>query len=418
MRKDNDLNFIQGLIDQGIKTYIINGRYFNHKEYSKIIEDIRLAFSKTNEIECLIFDFKGPDTIITKVENIFNKKETFIRNQIVKISFDDPRIKYERDNRILIDKKISNLVEIGDIIEIIDSTIVLKIIAIDKNRKNLTNKYEKLLNIMDNKNHSKFDTIHGNNQKFGSNSNTLSKLPKIQRSTGHRNLFANEDHLEKNETNDKKIIDFDFKTIYPFNTNEFSQENCNEEIFFDEKDSNFPQAKSSPYIITNNNPYQTNSLKKIHKSKEELNTFEKYERKEDDIKDYKIIYEETQSDLFKMNEDPFHVKFNSECSNDENGNDNCDENLPIIREENSKEYEFEDFLNRFHLNDDEEFPLEGKYFDNIYQEKLKTKQEKMDILFHKIIKRQKTNNLKNSSKANKSHETLNEKNLNYKNCNF
>ena len=93
----------------------------------------------------MIFEFKGQDILVTKVQNVF-KKKTFAEGQIVKLNYDDSRNKNDKENLILIDKKISNFINEGDIIEFSDSTLVLKIISVERNKKNKIQKYTNLLN--------------------------------------------------------------------------------------------------------------------------------------------------------------------------------------------------------------------------------------------------------------------------------
>ncbi len=224
------------------------------------------------------------------------------------------------------------MVGIGDIIEISDSSLVLKVVSIEKFRKR-SNKYGSFLKILEE----------------------------------NPNMNLN------NKTNIHKI---------------FNNHSCSKSLKPKELD-------------------QTDQTKIFLKH---------YERREDDKEEYKIIYEEEESGAFKKNDDIYDLDLSFISPNEGQKYDN-QEKLAEIREENSCEFELEDFLNNLNLNDDEEFPLDGKYFDNIYQDQLKTKKEKMDLIFQKIIKRQKKNKLEKNIPSIRSTEVVDNRNI-LRNSNF
>ena len=150
-RQDFSEDFIKDLLFHGVRAFQINGKCFNFKEYKKIAEDLKNIFLEKDEIPSIIFQFKGHDILVTKVENII-KKKNFSEGQIIKIKYDDSKNKNEKEkekeNIIYIDKKISNFLNEGDIIQFSDSTLLLKIISVEKHTKNKIQKYKNLLNAM------------------------------------------------------------------------------------------------------------------------------------------------------------------------------------------------------------------------------------------------------------------------------
>lgn len=355
------------MIEQGIKSYKINGKYFNYKEYQKIYQEIHNAHSRLEEVPSIIFDFKGPYTLVTRIENIFHKK-SFIKKQIVKILFDDARKKYEKDNRIYIDKRISNIVNIGDIIEISDSNIILKVISLEENKINLTNKYNKLLNIVEERHHSKFNKIDINKRKFSLISENL--IPKTPKS------------LEYESYN---IIDIDRYVqrdpCIRINTQNKHVGVSTRKIFFHEEV--YVHPKSCPILLlaeneSNDKAFMKNINDVIRGPKININ---------DEKDEYKIIYQDEEENLFAGDKIDFDLNFSAQK----------DEEIvqSNVINEDADDFELDDFWNKYEV-DEEEMQLEGKYFDNLYEEKIKSKREKMDLLFHNIIHRQKAHFKTNS----------------------
>jgi len=312
-----------------------------------------------------------------------------MRKQIIKISFDDSRTKYEKENIILIDKKISNLVNPGDLIEISDSSLVLKVIAIEKNKRHPSYKYNKLLNLLEEKIHSKFDPKTSCNRKLSADI-TKKNFINFSKNEGTLNLkkYLNGLNIEK-ETNTKLFNSYVANEEIKKNETDYLKSEIKEV-----NDNKLILHKSYPYIGVNNKKQTEKEEECINEIFENLNN-QNYQRREDDKQEYKIIYEEEQSEAFKLKDELLDINIKFESNETENESDNIQDNLGIIKED-SQEFELEDVLNHFNLNDDEEFFLEGKYFDNIYQDRLKTKQEKMDLIYKNIIKRQKSNNSNNN----------------------
>ena len=124
-------------------------------------------------------------------------------------------------------------------------------------------------------------------------------------------------------------------------------------------------------------------MKSIKNSINKNNEYNNLKFKENDIHEYKIIYDITDNN--KFTEDSEDLKFSIEINSNK-------------IEENSNESKFEDFINNMNLKEDEEFPLDGKLFDNLNEDKMKIKQEKIEKNFHSIIKKHNAQNTNVPSK--------------------
>lgn len=387
MRRNYDLSFIHNIIEQGITTFKLNGKLFNHKEYTKIIDDINSTYANMNETPSIIFDFKGPEIIVTKVQNIHNRK-SFNKNQIVNISFDSGCNKFDKANRILVDKRISNLLENGDIIEISDSSIVLKVISIEKIRKK-TNRFGSFLKILEDNSIQNSQNIGKEIRKF--NFQEKKKITKLtnSNSSSNYNKFDASKITQQKEFN-SKIIRSHVSSNNIYDLDHRHSKTIDSKLLL-ENDISL-EYQDSNTNFKNFSPPQSPKINKNENLDLNLSNFKNYERKEDDKDEYRIIYEGEESDIFGKKDDNYEFDLNVNSQIEEQ-KDYPQNKLGIIDEESSCEFELEDFLKQLHLNDDEEFPLDGKYFDNIYHDRLKTKKEKMDLIFQNIIKRQKKNKL-------------------------
>jgi hypothetical protein len=124
LRKDRLDGGIEKLAEEGIRAFHISGASFKYHEYKKLVRDIKTVYSRVNEIPSFIFDLKGSAPYITRLEG--NKGRVKMKTgQIIKITFDNAKIKDE--GIIFIDKKISHMINEGEMIYISSSDVILKV---------------------------------------------------------------------------------------------------------------------------------------------------------------------------------------------------------------------------------------------------------------------------------------------------
>lgn len=121
--------FLETLLNQGFTNFHIDGSRLNLKIYNKIVSHlIDYAETKLNTRPTIIFDLKSPLPLITKISE--NRKFLKIyKGQTIKISYETKR-EYEGDV-IYIDKKISQGVNIGDILLISYPELRLKVVGVE-----------------------------------------------------------------------------------------------------------------------------------------------------------------------------------------------------------------------------------------------------------------------------------------------
>ena len=141
IKKDYDTEFLKTLIDSGIRSFRVNGAYFQYPEYQKLLQDLKILFMEINDKPTVIFDLKGPIPRISKISgsNIQNNGKEVKKNQLLKIVYDNPKI--DDEDVIHVDKQFFNCLSIGDRIVVDSSNCVLKVICIDRfQRKNSLSK--------------------------------------------------------------------------------------------------------------------------------------------------------------------------------------------------------------------------------------------------------------------------------------
>jgi hypothetical protein len=410
-RSDFDRNCIKILLLQGVRTIQIKGKYFNYKEYKKITEDINTIYSEKNEIPSIIFHLKGHETLVTNVQNIFNKNN-FSTGQIIKIIYDDLKNQHilEKENYILLDKKISNFLSQGDILEFSDSTLVLKILSIEKNKKNKIQKYKNLLKTVNENEYKDIEEQLKNKNKKRKYSDTEFDeknigLTKSYSQKINQKIIFNDIDIDIDKDKDKNQVLNEYPKIKLEEKIEIEDKDIDSHNHYD-NDKYFSLKKYNTNI--NINTYMNIDINQdmdINIDNNNNNLYnKKYKRIEDDIREYENIYNYELEDIFKE----YNEKEEDHLVNNYfRDNDILRINKLDIISEDSDEFCIENLVNKFHFNDDEEFPLDGKYFDNLYNEQEKAREEKMDLIYNNIIKRQISDNLNYNNDSS---------NNNYSNC--
>jgi hypothetical protein len=282
----------------------------------------------------------------------------------------------------------------------------LIVISVEKIRKK-SNKYGSFFKILDeNTNQNFHDKLNYSQKSSLQTTENKFRNTKVNPSSNLLNntLFINNEQKEFHSKILRSHVSLEnFNNLDSYNFKNIGETNGYNEPFIN-------NSSDSNNKLNNFFNSKLKNSKNCDKTDDYINTPKNYQRREDNKDEYKIIYQEEESEAFKRNDDIFNIDFNINSPNEEQ-KDNFNEKLGIIDEENSCEFELKDFLNKLNLNDDEEFPLDGKYFDNIYQDKLKTKKEKMDLIFQNIIKRQKKIKLEQNISSKRSSEIIDNDNF-------
>jgi pyruvate kinase len=119
-------------VHSGIRSFRINGAYYQYNKYKKVIEDLHTVMKQVNDAATVIFDLKGP---IPRISKIGSNKETLDvkKNQLVKLVYENKKI---NDNDVIhVDRKILDLIKVGDRIVIDSSNTILKVIGVDRYKR-------------------------------------------------------------------------------------------------------------------------------------------------------------------------------------------------------------------------------------------------------------------------------------------
>lgn len=120
-------------MNSGINLFRVNCAYFNYKDYKKLLEHLEIIFQNKKNKPTVIFDLKGPIPRINKV-GIGGKNSLDVKkDQLIKIVHENSKI--EDSDIIHVDKKIAQVVKVGDKILIDSSQCILKVISIGRYKK-------------------------------------------------------------------------------------------------------------------------------------------------------------------------------------------------------------------------------------------------------------------------------------------
>lgn len=117
------------LITSGIRLYNIKCALFKIEDYTEIIKRINKEFYNLKERPTFMFNLQGPIPVVSSIFKYSKKvKSNFYEiGNIVKIINKDSPI-MDNENTIVIDKKIYNFINIGDVI-VFDNKVTLKVIS-------------------------------------------------------------------------------------------------------------------------------------------------------------------------------------------------------------------------------------------------------------------------------------------------